>query len=224
MGRIRIDGVYDLRTLHSLQNIEIKDLGFDFRPLSFNFLQQYKFMDFVEDLKQSQTLNELKLYCHFCDESNDVIQKIKNDYLELYPKDQLMLEFSDFREASFYRNLEHDFIWHYKAEFGVLDILKVPNLRGIVLDYHFLHQLHLDGVFDAFFNHFMQQILPKLRTPGFQLILHCDWDSDLFPSLFDFVDFQMITLSINSKIEVCYRNVDISKATQNIHFYKQLSF
>lgn len=224
MGRIRIDGVYDLRTLHLLKDIEIKDLGFDFRPLSFNFLQQHKFMDFVEVLKGSNTLKDFMLYCHFCEESVDVINKIKNDYLELYPKEQLKLEFSDFRPAEFYRQLDHDFIWHYKAEFGVLDILKAPNLRGIVLDYHFLHQLHLDGVFDAFFNHFMQQVLPKLKTPGFQLILKCDWDSDLFPSLFDFVDFQMISLAINSKIEICYRNVDTSKASENIHFYKQLSF
>lgn len=224
MRRLRIDGVYDLRTLETLKEQEIKDFTFDFRPLSFNFLQQYKFMEFVESLSQTHSLSQSQLFCHFSNESKDVVEKIKNDYLEQYPRDNFQLEFSDIQDVEYYKSFETDFIWHYQNIANARDIVKISSLRGLVLDYQFLAELHEQNLLDAFYNNFYQLIRHKITTPGFKIILQADWDSDFFPSLFDFFDFHLLSLPINSKIEVCYRNVDLNKVGQNIHFYKQYQF
>lgn len=224
MRRMRIDGVYDLRTLQALKDLEIRDFSFDFRPLSFNFLQQYKFMELVDQLKSEDYLPQCQITCHFANEIKDVVEKIKNDFCEIYSKDQLLLEFSDAQEAQYYRDLDFDFLWHYQALDVAREIVKLPTLRGIVLDYPFLAQLQDEGVLDAFYNNFYQLIRYKIHTPGFKLVLQADWNADFFPSLFDFFDFHLLSMPINDKIEVCYRNVDIERASKNIHFYKQFQF
>lgn len=221
---MRIDGVYDLRTLQALKDLEIRDFSFDFRPLSFNFLQQYKFMEMMEYLKNDNHLSQCQVTCHFANETKDTVQKIKNDFCELYPKDQLLLEFSDALEPSYYKDIDFDFLWHYGPVDEAREIVKLPTLRGIVLSYSFLAQLHEQGVLDSFYNNFYQLIRYKVHTPDFKVVLQADWNADFFPSLFDFFDFHLLSMPINDKIEVCYRNVDIDRASKNIHFYKQFQF
>ena len=63
-GRFRVEGIYDKRTLQRLQDLNLKDLSFDFRPRSFNFLQQHTFMEIVENIS-----TEDRLYLHFENEA-----------------------------------------------------------------------------------------------------------------------------------------------------------
>jgi hypothetical protein len=49
-----------------------------------------------------------------------------------------------------------------------------------------------------------------------KIILRIDWNSNVFPSLFDYFDFDLMSFPINSKIEICYRNVDLKKLTSEM--------
>lgn len=225
---MRIEGLYDLRTLRTLKDSGIFDYGFDFRPTSFNFLQQYRFMDLMAQLDDSKS----RYYLHFCNEADFVIAKFVEDLKKHYSentdygtfKDKVALEFSDYCTASFYDSFETPYYWNFHQERPLKDYLKSKHIKGLIFDFKWLHEKHEKGEFDSFFAHFLQVAAPFIRERKLEFILKIDWDSHLFDSLFDYVDFKLLSLPVNEKIEVCYRNVDLNKASKNIHFYKALRF
>jgi hypothetical protein len=219
--QIRAQGIYDTRTMTFLEEKNIPYVGLDFRPKSFNFLPQYKFFEIVEN---SKNLNS-KLCFHYCDEQNFVIQKmiddIQNGYEGARPcglkHGDYLLEFSDVQETSYYNSFKTDFYWHYKPISEFKDILKSNYLKGIVLDFKFLKELHEENNFHNFVNNFYQLFLERKDTV--KLILEVDWDDDIFPSIWNFFDFSIISLPVNNKVEVCYRNVDLNKFSQYLGHY-----
>lgn len=225
---MRIEGLYDLRTLKTLKENGIFDYGLDFRPTSFNFLQQYRFMDLITKLDDLQS----RYYLHFCNEADFVIAKFLEDLKKHYSErteagayqDKVTLEFSDYCPASFYDSFETAYYWNFHQERPLAEYLKSKHIKGIIFDFNWLHDKHKKGEFDSFFSHFLQLAAPHIRERGLELGLKFDWDSHLFDSLFDYVDFKLLSLPVNEKIEVCYRNVDLDKASKNIHFYKTLRF
>lgn len=225
---MRIEGLYDLRTLKALKEAGIYDYGFDFRPTSFNFLQQYRFMDLIEELDDKKS----RYYLHFSNEADFVIAKFIADLKKYYSeniecgnfKDKVTLEFSDYCQASFYDSFETPYYWNFHQERPMKDYLNAKYIKGVLFDFNWLHEKHQKGEFDSFFAYFLQAAVPYIREKGLEVGLKVDWDAHLFDSLFDYIDFQFLSLPINEKIEVCYRNVDLSKASKNIHFYKALRF
>ena len=225
---MRIEGLYDLRTLKNLKENDIYDYAFDFRPTSFNFLQQYRFMDLIAQADDKMS----HYYLHFSNEADFVIGKFIEDLKSHFKKDteygdfenKITLEFSDFCPASFYDSFETPYYWNFHQERPLKEYLDAKYIKGIMLDFNWLHDKHERGEFDSFFAHFLQLAAPAIRERGLELALKIDWDSHLFDSLFDYVDFKFLSLPVNNKIEVCYRNVDLAKASKNIHFYKALRF
>ena len=59
--QLKIDGVYDLRTAKYLLEEDIRHIGVDFRPLSRNFLQQYRFFEIFENVSTHEGNDNLIL-------------------------------------------------------------------------------------------------------------------------------------------------------------------
>ena len=76
--KLRIEGVYDIRTVQYLKGQGIEDFSFDFRPKSFNFLQQYRFFEIIERCFHKN----LRFFLKYQNEKDFIVQKMLNDIKE----------------------------------------------------------------------------------------------------------------------------------------------
>ena len=202
--RIRIDGVYDIRTLKSLIENQVYDISFDFRPKSFNFLQQYKF----EEIYQQYKNHSLNFYLKFSEEQTFVVENIIKDK----SSQNVFLEFDDNNSLEYYEQFKMKFFYHYNFSRPISEIIASPLLEGLIIPFGLLEQRQEKGNLLQMTSNFLTQIGNK----KIKLILEGDWDSNLFPSLFELFDFDLYSLPVNHKIEVCYRNVDLNAMTKSL--------
>ncbi|WP_044557452.1 hypothetical protein [Halobacteriovorax marinus] len=213
-----VAGIYDKRTIQRLKEVGVDQLSFDFRAKSFNFLQQHIFMQLQQELQIQE-----KIYLHFENEADFVISKILDDLKLSRGSANTYLEFSDMNSDQFYDKFETPFLWHYNFESPFID--KIPNakyLRGIIFKFSDLLKLHEDGVLLNFCNNFHSLYINCLKDENFKLILQLDWDSNLFASISEHFDFTDISLNISDKVEICYRNVDLSKVSGHIEYLRNI--
>lgn len=85
---LRMEGIYDLRTILHLKNLNINCFSFDFRPRSFNFLQQYKFFEIL----QEEYSKELCFFLRYENEKDFVIQKMLTDLKDFFFKNNLSIK------------------------------------------------------------------------------------------------------------------------------------
>ena len=216
--RIRIEGIYDKRTLEILREENINDFSFDFRPKSFNFLQQYRFMDIMASYYSPKK----RYYCHFCDEAPNVIQKITTDLREALGlggppwAQSFFLEFSGHESPEAMDAHGMPFLWHYSPQHPLAPILRCQFLKGIVLEYEFLRKLHEEEMPYHFRQHFLESSASFLKERQGELFLRRSWDSDIFPSLYELLDFTVTSIPIDNKIENSYRRVDLQRMRREI--------
>ncbi len=217
--KVKICGIYDKRTIQRLKEIGTDQFSFDFRARSFNFLQQHSFMDLQEELSLDEGL-----YLQFENEADFVIKKILDDLSSRRSLKNVFLEFSDLQSADFYDQFEVPYIWHYNFEYKSFDaIVSSKYASGFVLKFSDLLKLHEDGVLHNFCNNFHSQFIRHLSRDDFSLILELDWDSNLFSSISKYFDFDLISIPISNKVEICYRNVDLAKVQNHVQYLKTLS-
>lgn len=216
---VKVAGVYDKRTIQRLKEVGIDQLSFDFRARSFNFLQQHAFMELQEDLALDENI-----YLHFENEADFVIHKILDDLKDRRNAKNITLEFSDLMPVEFYESFKKPFIWHYNFDYKDFEnINKSKYIKGIVLRFSDLLKLHEDGVLHNFCNNFHALFINLLSNEDFKLTLELDWDSNLFSSISEFFDFDLISIPISNKVEICYRNVDLSKVQNHVQYLKGLN-
>ena len=218
-SQFRVEGIYDKRTLQSLKDLKLKDLSFDFRPRSFNFLQKKLLEELLEDVSQDDTV-----YLHFENEADFVIKNILESATKKCEKKNIILEFSGNQTAEYYESFNHDFLWNYDPSSEHLDdILKSKLLKGLIIPLSIINEEHRKGNIINFSKELHSKIFNLLSKDSGMLILSMDWDSNLFSSLVQYFDFDLISIPINNKIEVCYRNVDLSKMQDQVSFLQNLS-
>lgn len=214
MELIKLSGIYDKRTMKIGQDLGLSSYEFDFRPMSFNFIQQYVMEEILAEIQSTSP----KISLHFQNEQNFMIDNILGSFKEsaLSP----VLVFSDTQSPVYYNSFKTPFYWHYDPQGDVKGVISAKYNEGIILNYQFLEKLHHEGTL----HNFMTNFYSGLRGAETKKIgLKIDWDSNLAPSIFDLVDFDFIELPINSKVEVCYRNVDSTKLQKNISILKNLT-
>lgn len=211
--RIRIEGIYDERTFQILEEEAISDFSFDFRPKSFNFLQQYRFMEMMSLFHAPRR----RYYCHFCNESPSVIEKITSDIqteLSLsksHWNESFFLEFSGDESPDFMESYGMPFFWHYSSDQPLEAVLECRCLGGIILEYDFLHRLHESEQLYDFREKFLELSVSFFRDRRGEFFLRRNWDSDIFPSLYEIFNFTAVSVPVDSKIELSYRQVDTEK-------------
>lgn len=191
-------------------------MGFDFRPRSFNFIQQYKFLELLKD----QAVHFDKIYLSFCDEKDFVIKKFVEDLIESgVGSDQLVLEFSDSNPQEFYQQFNMPYIFHYNE--SNRNLSPCPLFRGVSIPACYLEEAENNNTLLSFVNLLMTQYSSFLKVPDFKFQLDLDWDTEIYTAYLKYLPIEIFSFGINSKVEVCYRNVNLNKISP---FFQKLPF
>lgn len=213
-SNLKIEGIYDQRTLKLLKTRGLKDFGFDFSPKSFNFIQEHIFLKDLVPLLDSQD----SVHLHFSRSNDPMIKKVIDD-----------LKGSNIKKENIFLDCEEWF--NPPSECGLNYYLNYyPELetsacsgelfKGIVFQFSFLEDLHRKNVLKNFISNFYTKFNHLLDEEK-KIIVKMDWNHNVFPSLFDYFEIDLLSYSINSKIEICYRNVDLKKLTNEMILFKK---
>lgn len=248
----RIEGLYDYRTIQLLVNEnQINDLGVHFSPKSLNFLQHRQFFSMLEKLSAGRyqfylnfTGERSNVICHLLDELRNKLAEL--DYIDC----EVWLEFEDVSTEildqvqemirSNIAKMIKGVYWHYrpgvhklsellKAGLSFPTVKQTLKTQGLILNYSDIKSMHEDDTLARFIQNFHAQLYADLKSKHalthnqFKLGLRSNWGDDYFPSLFELFDFDFISLSIDSAVEVCFRNVDLTKLDQELGHIKQIS-
>ena len=213
--QVRLEGVYDKKTALFLKKQGINEYTFDFRPRSFNYIQKHRFEEIMSQLYFSAN----GYYLHFCNENPSVIERIINDFKNILQRPLSMdgnvfLEFSDNQSAAWYDHFGLPFYWHYNTCENIEGILCAQNLQGIILDFEYCAQQYREQFFISFYKHIQSSRLKD----ELKLILSIDWNSNIPPVIEEYLDFDLISLPINAKIESSYRQVNYERLSRELRF------
>lgn len=202
----KIEGIYDQRTLKLLKAKGLRNFGFDFSPKSFNFIQEHVFLNELIPL-----LDPLdRIHLHFIRSNDPMIVKVIADLQKVgIQKENIYIDTDEWDKEAL--NLSVNYYLNYYPELD-LNFCNSPQFSGLIFNFSFFEELHHRGVLKNFIMNFYTHFKNYL-TEDKQIILRVDWNDNVFPSLFDYLDFDLMSFSINSKIEICYRNVDLKKLT-----------
>lgn len=218
-ARIKINGIYDKRTLDGLDQLSIGEVGFDFRPTSMNFLQQHVALDLLKEYQAEKR----QFFLHYQNEADFMVQKMIDDIKDLEGfshQHMVSLEFSDTKDPRYYDQFKTPFYWHFNYKVSLKDILSCKFLKGIIIPFQVLEEAHRTNTLYKFVQNFHSQALNTMNGHNLEIGLALEWDSNIFPSLVEFFDFDLLSLSLNNKVEVCYRNVDLEKVKESIEHLK----
>jgi hypothetical protein len=211
MKSINLAGIYDRRTVDKARDNGITSLTFDFRPKSFNFIQQYVLEEILDGVESGL----VNVNLHFENEADFVVTSI----VEAIEKKghACTLVFSDKHKKNYYEKFDRPFLVYYRDDSDFKSVLSSKLCQGVILKYDFLHELKGAGTLNNFLSNFY------VYNPMDNIIgLELDWDSNIAATILDLVDFEFVTIPVNSKVEVCYRNVDGDKLQKQLHQLKQI--
>ena len=205
-SKFRIEGIYDQRTLKNLKEIGVKDFTFDFCPKSFNFIQEYVFLEkIISSLTESD-----RIFLKF-NRSNDLmVEKLISDLQKNnYGMNNIIFEFNEWAPEMQPINFQYNYILHFSTDSDLHQKI-TNNFKGFIFNLDFFEYLFSNNLLSTFANNFYTKF-GKLILDSHLLILKCDWNQNRINSVFDLFEFDLLSFPINSKIEVCYRNVDLNK-------------
>jgi len=209
---ILISGIYNPQMIQYLKQFGVNQFSFDCRPKSFNFIQAYKIKEML--IAHGSVLDQY--FLHFEDEKDFVIFETLKDITSV-PSDHgsLNLEFSGKESLSFYEQFEIPYTWHFNELVSIDSLPNLKYLRGISFNQIFLERLYQ---FRELFN-FLGKIQENLSENQF-LQLKSDWGEPMFESVIDFFTFKTLSLEINNKVEISYRNPDLNLVSNHIEHTK----
>ena len=201
---LKIEGIYDQRTLKLLKSKGIRDFGFNFCPKSFNFIQERVFLNELIPLLDPKD----KIHLHFSRINDPMIQKLLLDLQKAgVVKDNIYFDCDEGTEKS--REIGIKYFLNYSPEINHISC-EGSEFCGFIFNFSFFEDLHIRGILNNFIANFYTHF-KKYLIEDKLIILRIDWSDNVFPSLFDYFDIDLMSFSINDKIEVCYRNVDLKK-------------
>lgn len=211
MNEILINGIYDLRTLISLQADGIKNYSFDFNPKSQSFIQEYIFVELLKNISS-------KDFIHLKMKNNDdyfitkLLDDINNSGLS---KDQFCFIFDEVTTSI--SQFKYPFMTYYR-----LNNLKIfstmSNLKGLIFNFKELERMYLENSLNHFYNNLF---LTFNNFLDLNICLDLDWNDSLISSLNDLFEFNFFIYSINNHVEVCYRNVNLLMLKSELNFKRK---
>jgi hypothetical protein len=213
-SHLKIEGIYDQRTLKLLKAQGLKDFGFDFSPKSFNFIQEHIFLSELVPLLGPQD----SVHLHFSRSNDPMIKKVIEDLKgSNIQRDNIFLDCDEWSSAPVENGL--NYYLNYCLE---LDSANCSGdlFKGIVFQFSFLEELHRKNILNNFISNFYTKFNHLLGDDK-KIIVRIDWNENVFPSLFDYFEIDLLSFTINSKIEICYRNVDLKKLTNEMGLLKK---
>jgi hypothetical protein len=211
--KFKIEGIYDQRTLKLLKSRNIRDFGFNFSPTSFNFIQEHVFLEELIPLLDPKD----RIYLHFTRSNDPMIKKVLLDLKKVGIDSQsIYVECDEWSESPV--NLGVKYFLNYFPELDVKNC-DSDNFSGIIFKFSFFEDLQRRGILNNFIANFYTHF-KKYLSEEKRIVLKIEWNDNVFSSLFDFLDIDLMSFSINSQIEVCYRNVDLKKLASEMEIIK----
>ncbi len=204
---LRLAGVYDLRTIKKLQESKVNHFAFDFRPRSLNFIQEHLCLKILKSSSFDY------IYLQFENEKPYVVDRIYNLVRSNF-EGKIFVEI--FGQGFNFEDLTYPFIYNLNTSEIPVSVLENKHLKGYSIQADFLNDLKQRGGFEKWLSSFY-----RLNTRAANDLVHIlcrDWDDDIFPSLFDLLDIELVSLTINPKVELCFRNVDLNKLSKQLQF------
>lgn len=222
-NKLRLEGIYSSETISYIEEKNIKDFGFDFRPMSLNFIQHYKYLEILEETHNSKQLHWL----HFENEHPDIIKKLLLDSKDILDKKgqvkgSLLLEFSDNQKSVYYDQFNNNFAWNYVDMESLKEVIKSKHLKVLILPFSEIEHLQNTSKFHDFVASFHKTTFESFHNNKIKLALKMDWDSNIFPSLFEFIKFDFCSLGVNQKVETSFRKIDWKKFDDSLNYYLKL--
>jgi len=203
-SQFRLEGIYNTQSLSFFMSFGVKEWSFDFRPKSFNFIQQYVFNDCINLLQNSLATHSVSM--RFLNEKDFMVDKIVNDLKEISPLKNITFELSETSDVAHAERNKIPFYWHYNFRLDSA-VYQNPLLKGIILSAADCQRMQESNTLGRFIIEFS-----KLKTEGMfknqELILHFDWTQELMSSVLDFLPIDAFSLPINHQIETGYRQVN----------------
>lgn len=190
MNSLIIHGCYDATTLKTLIDFGIKDFAFDLRGRSQNLIPFKDLNELLKFIKNDRA---------FLTFENDRIETI-HSFLNLLSQHSMkfVLIFRDQQEAVFYSQVHAPFLWMFHPAGDWRSILKLENLKGIILPLKWQDQYQklpdLWKLIDA------RNLDVYLHAENFEESLSLDLAEDL-----------KFSLDLSPEIESGFRQVDQSK-------------
>ncbi|MGZ3788076.1 MAG: hypothetical protein ACXVLQ_06105 [Bacteriovorax sp.] len=213
---LRIEGIYDQRTLKHLKLKGLKAFCFDFSPKSFNFIQEHIFLEQLLSLVESED----RLFFHFSRSNDPMIAKLISD-LKNHGVDlgRVYFEFDEWSIGNDPKKFENNYLLKYASNTDFSKLIG-DHFKGFIFDFEMFEDLHQKNLLNNFANNFYTRFHNKLENESL-MILKIDWHSNMLSSLLDLFEFDIFSFSINSKIEICYRNVDLKKLNDEMEIFKK---
>ena len=208
----RILGIYDKSTFQLSEKLGVHQMGFDFRPKSFNFFQGHCFIE----LLNVKNRPHYQYFLHYANERDFVIHKMLAD-IDKYTdveRDQLTLVFSGNEGLDFYQQFNLPFAWYFENLKSLKGSIESPLLTEVILSYLEIEFFHGQGKAISLLNEIKQLCS---GDSNLALSLRLPWELDTVASIFDFFHFNHYLLSISSQVEKSYRLVDSDKFTRHVY-------
>lgn len=209
---MRITGLYDQRTIQLLKEQKIYSIGFDLRPRSLNFIQTHRLLELLKDVDLGS------VYLHFENEKEFIIEDILKRVKDVYGG-KLVLEFTDHQSKDFYDQFKLPYMLSFDGHRGDLKGSCGEYFCGFSFDYDYFEGIHMRGYFESWVTEYYRTISFLGRQIQHHLIRQ--WDSDIFPSLNELLDFDYVSLPICSEVEVCFRNVDLKLFEKQVDYIRK---
>lgn len=201
MKSLLIHGCYDQPTFQTLNALGVSNFAFDLRARSPNLIPIHQLKTILPHLISEQVILMFE---------NDLPTTVAS-VLDLL-KDQpfkLMLEFRDNMPSSYYRSINHSFLWMFQPESDWQDILLLPKLEGILLPLKYKDEYHRLG-----------ELWALIEKRHLKIYLHADNFSEV-NLLSSYKDVE-VSLDLTSEVESGFRQVDQDKL-RKIKFWRKLN-
>jgi hypothetical protein len=209
-----LGGLYDQKLSKKLLAHKELGLGFDFRPKSFNFLQQHKFNELLNDL----VLSRCPIMMKFSNEKQFLIQKFIDDI----EKKVGMLPSNVFLEVSGEIDCGLDayklalpVFYHLSLREPAIPDYLMNNLRGVIIDdlYELINKE--EELLRCIKR--LHQLYPWL--PNLDIGLKVDWSSDISASWLHTLGVKFLYVEINHYVEDGYRQVNLQKLHSGLDYF-----
>jgi hypothetical protein len=217
--KLRIEGIYDKRTFQYLKAQGLSSFCFDFSPKSFNFIQEYVFIEQIINLLGPSD----KVFLHFARSNDPMVTKLIADLAKTgLSLNNVYFEFDEWSSEFGPIDFSYNYLLNFSKDSDSSKLIGT-NFKGFVFNFDFFVGLHRSNLLNNFASNFYTRYQEKLGDQSLML-LKLDWHSNLLATLFDLFEFDLLSFPINSKIEICYRNVDLKKLSSEMEVLQKNNF
>lgn len=207
--QLKVNGIYDQRTLEAVVSMGIKHLGFCFRPLSPYLMASTTFFDeilpkipfgsFVYFEFENQLDPMIRYLSEKLSSRNEAFQRVSICLVKITGNEECLFHSNQILEIRYdEENLK-------EAKF-------LKKVSGLNLNYSQLQDMRKGQKF----NHFFSSLEQFSLRDELELEIRVSSEASLEKKDLNLFDIGRISLEINPELEVCYRNVNLEKLTRRL--------